>query len=99
MTGDDGYRVDLEQLDAAIDTMAKFGATVQDWLGEVDRHIADLHLSWSSPAATAQRTAHEKWVAGVDEMAENLDELREVARKAHTNYSGAISHNTRMWPS
>ncbi|WP_240772403.1 WXG100 family type VII secretion target [Nocardia sp. CS682] len=98
MTGDDRYRVDLEQLDAAIETMAAFGRTVEDWLSEVDRHIADLHLTWSSTAATAQQVAHEKWTAGVSEMRENLDELREVARKAHGNYSAAIETNTKMWP-
>ncbi|WP_328410779.1 WXG100 family type VII secretion target [Nocardia sp. NBC_00403] len=98
MTGDDRYRVDLEQLDAAIGTMEAFGRTVEDWLGEVDRHIADLHLTWSSKAATAQQVAHDKWSAGVNEMRENLDELREVARKAHTNYSGAVDTNRRMWP-
>ncbi|MGY5309185.1 WXG100 family type VII secretion target [Nocardia gipuzkoensis] len=98
MTDSDRYRVDLEQLDAAVDTMQKFGRTVEDWLGEVDRHIADLHLTWTSNAATAQRTAHDKWVTGVNEMRENLDELREVAKKAHQNYTAAIETNTRMWP-
>ncbi|MEV0027860.1 WXG100 family type VII secretion target [Nocardia sp. NPDC050793] len=98
MTHDDRFRVDLEQLDAAIDTMDKFGKTVADWLAEIDRQIADLHLSWSSQAATAQRTAHDKWSAGVDEMRENLSELREVARIAHTNYSSAIELNQKMWP-
>ncbi|MGW4326003.1 WXG100 family type VII secretion target [Nocardia sp. NPDC004573] len=98
MTDSGRYRVDLEQLDAAVDTMQKFGRTVEDWLGEVDRHIADLHLTWASEAATAQRSAHDKWVTGVNEMRENLDELREVARKAHQNYTAAIEANTRMWP-
>ncbi|MGY2126395.1 WXG100 family type VII secretion target [Nocardia gipuzkoensis] len=98
MTDSDRYRVDLEQLDAAVDTMQKFGSTVENWLGEVDRHITDLHLTWASDAATAQRTAHDKWVTGVNEMRENLDELREVARKAHQNYTAAIDTNTRMWP-
>ncbi|MBF6254480.1 WXG100 family type VII secretion target [Nocardia farcinica] len=98
MSGNQQYRIDLEQLDAAIDTLAKFGKTVEDWLAEVDGKIADLHLSWSSQAAAAQRDAHQKWLAGVAEMRENLDELREVARKAHANYSAAIDVNTKMWP-
>jgi WXG100 family type VII secretion target len=90
--------VDLEQLEDAVAKMEKFGSTVRDWLGEVDRHIAELHLVWSSEAATAQRVAHDKWVAGVNEMRDNLEELREVARTAHQNYSAAIETNTRMWP-
>ncbi|MFI9410155.1 WXG100 family type VII secretion target [Nocardia gamkensis] len=98
MTDSDRYRVDLEQLDDAVAKMEKFGSRVQDWLGEVDRHITELHLAWSSEAATAQQAAHDKWVGGVNEMRENLDELREVARKAHQNYSAAIETNTRMWP-
>ncbi|MFE7802516.1 WXG100 family type VII secretion target [Nocardia sp. NPDC057440] len=98
MTDGGRFRADLEQLDAAIDTLTKFSQTVEDWLGEVDRYVADLHLTWSSPAATAQRVAHDKWVSGVGEMRENLDELREVARKAHENYSAAIETNTGMWP-
>lgn len=98
MTSADGYKVNLDELDAAIDTMAKFGTSVETWLREVDQHIADLHLSWSSDAAAAQRTAHDKWVTGVEEMRENLGELREVARTAHTNYTTAINTNTAMWP-
>jgi hypothetical protein len=61
-------------------------------------NIADLHLSWDGATATAQRTAHDRWVAGVEEMNENLGQLREVARKAHGNYSRAVDLNTRMWP-
>ncbi|MEU4317642.1 WXG100 family type VII secretion target [Nocardia fluminea] len=64
MTSADGYKVNLDELDAAIDTMAKFNTSVETWLSEVDQHIADLHLSWSSDAAAAQRTAHDKWVIG-----------------------------------
>ncbi|MEU2032779.1 WXG100 family type VII secretion target [Nocardia amamiensis] len=98
MPDDYSYRVNLQQLDEAIATMAKFGAEVEGWLSEVDQHIADLHLSWSSEAADAQRAAHTRWTAGVVEMRENLEELREVARRAHTNYSGVADLNQGMWP-
>ncbi|MGY2119230.1 WXG100 family type VII secretion target [Nocardia gipuzkoensis] len=99
MADDDySYRVNLTQLDDAIATMAKFGAEVEGWLCEVDQHVADLHLSWSSQAAEAQRVAHDRWMVGVGEMRDNLDELREVARRAHTNYMGAAETNYRMWP-
>ncbi|MCM6774487.1 WXG100 family type VII secretion target [Nocardia sp. CDC159] len=98
MADDYSYRVNLRQLDDAIATMATFGAEVDGWLGEVDRHVADLHLSWSSQAAEAQRLAHARWMAGAAEMRENLEELREVARRAHTNYSGVAQTNEGMWP-
>ncbi|WP_280454363.1 WXG100 family type VII secretion target [Nocardia brasiliensis] len=98
MADDYSYRVNLQQLDDAIATMAKFGAEVEAWLGEVDQHVADLRLSWASTAAQAQRAAHDRWMAGAAEMRENLDELRQVARRAHTNYTGAVRTNTEMWP-
>lgn len=98
MTDDYSYRVNLQQLDDAIATMAKFGADVEGWLREVDQHVADLHLFWASNAAEAQRAAHDRWMVGAAEMRENLDELREVARRAHTNYTGAVRTNTEMWP-
>jgi hypothetical protein len=37
-------------------------------------------------------------VAAAGEMREALAELREVARKAHHNYSGTIEVNMAMWP-
>ncbi|MFE7802911.1 WXG100 family type VII secretion target [Nocardia sp. NPDC057440] len=98
MADDYSYRVNLEQLDDAITTMAKFGADVEGWLAEVDQKIAELHLAWSSAAAEAQRGAHDRWMAGAAEMRENLDELREVARRAHTSYTGAAQTNLEMWP-
>ncbi|WP_405160808.1 WXG100 family type VII secretion target [Nocardia sp. NBC_01499] len=99
MADDDySYRVNLQQLDEAITTMAKFDSDVEGWLQEVDQTIADLHLSWSSQAAEAQRAAHDRWMAGAAEMRENLEELRAVARRAHTNYTGAVQTNAEMWP-
>ncbi|MBB5918491.1 WXG100 family type VII secretion target [Nocardia transvalensis] len=98
MTADDQFRVDLQQLDDAIVKMSGFGAEVDAILDDVDRHIADLHLSWDSRAAETQRAAHTKWLAGAAEMRENLGELRDVARVAHENYSGAAGTNHGMWP-
>lgn len=96
--GDDQYRVDLELLDEAITAMAGFGTDADILLTEIDTHIADLHMSWESFAAEAQRTAHQKWVNGAREMQENLDDLRAIAQRAHTNYSATVETNTRMWP-
>lgn len=95
---DDSYQVNLQQLDDAVSQMAKFGEEVDQWLGEVDRIVSDLHLDWTSAAADAQRSAHDRWSAGVVEMRANLDELREVARLAHENYTDAIRKNVGMWP-
>ncbi|MDR7171777.1 WXG100 family type VII secretion target [Nocardia kruczakiae] len=94
----DRFKVDLDLLDEAVSAMGTFGTDVDTWLEDVDRHIAELHLSWDSQAAAAQRAAHDDWAAGVREMRENLDDLRAIAQKAHGNYSTAVDTNTRMWP-
>ncbi|RJO77660.1 WXG100 family type VII secretion target [Nocardia panacis] len=98
MSDDYSYQVNLTQLDEAVEAMASFGAEVDGILREVDQHVADLHLSWSSEAASAQRDAHDRWMAGAAEMRENLDELRETARRAHTHYSDVGRTNEGMWP-
>ncbi|TDP42818.1 WXG100 family type VII secretion target [Nocardia ignorata] len=95
---DNSYRVNLQQLDDAITAMATFGSEVDAHLSEVDTLVAALHLDWSSSAAEAQRAAHDKWMAGAGEMRENLDELREVAKRAHTSYTTATQTNREMWP-
>ncbi|MGY5311642.1 WXG100 family type VII secretion target [Nocardia gipuzkoensis] len=98
MGHDYSYQVDLQQLDDAVVTMAEFGIEVEAWLRELDQHITDLHLSWSSKAAEQQRAAHQRWSEGVVAMRENLDELRQLARRAHDNYLGAAAVNYGMWP-
>ncbi|WP_232110459.1 WXG100 family type VII secretion target [Nocardia wallacei] len=96
--GKERFRVDLDLLHEAVTAMQTFGTDVETWLGEIDTHIADLHLSWDSQAAAEQRTVHDEWTAGVTEMRENLDDLRRIARQAHTNYTTAVDTNTGMWP-
>ncbi|WP_433664715.1 WXG100 family type VII secretion target [Nocardia sp. CA-128927] len=95
---EDAYTVNLEQLDAAVAVLQAFSRDVEAELADIDRRIGELHLSWSGDAATAQQQAHSRWMAGAAELRQNLDELREIARKAHTNYTAAIETNTRMWP-
>ncbi|MFJ4653917.1 WXG100 family type VII secretion target [Nocardia sp. NPDC088792] len=94
----DRYKVDLELLDEAITAMAGFGDDADAMIAEIDAHINDLHMSWDSQAAQAQREAHQKWVSGAREIRENLDDLRGVAKRAHANYSATVETNTRMWP-
>ncbi|WP_280317632.1 WXG100 family type VII secretion target [Nocardia wallacei] len=96
--GNERFRVDLDLLDEAVSAMQNFGTDVETWLGEIDTHIADLHLSWDSQAAAAQRVVHDQWASGVVEMRENLDDLLRIARQAHTKYTAAVETNTQMWP-
>ncbi|MVU81040.1 WXG100 family type VII secretion target [Nocardia sp. ET3-3] len=96
--GDDRYRVDLDLLDEAITAMTQFGTDAETMLSEIDTHINDLHMSWDSEAAKAQQLAHQKWLDGAQEIRDNLDDLRRIAQRAHTNYSSTVETNTRMWP-
>lgn len=96
--GDDRYRVDLDLLDEAITAMDRFGSDADAMLSEIDTHITDLHMSWDSEAAEAQRAAHQKWLDGAGEIRDNLDDLRRIAQRAHANYSSTVDTNTRMWP-
>lgn len=93
-----GYKIDLALLEDTINQMSNLSTQVNDWLTQVDRHVADLHLEWNSAAATAHRDAHERWMKAAVEMQESLDGMRLEARRAHTNYTSAFETNSRMWP-
>ncbi len=92
------YRVDLDALQAFIESLATFDRTVERRTSEVDRRIADLHADWSGADAAAQMVNHQQWIDGVSEMRRAEEALEEAADKAHRNYRGVGEHNARMWP-
>jgi WXG100 family type VII secretion target len=92
------YRVELEELSAFIEALEAFEQRAEAVASRVDSQISALHANWSGDAAAAHRGRHDEWVATAGEMREALAELREVARKAHHNYSGTIEVNMAMWP-
>jgi WXG100 family type VII secretion target len=92
------YRVELEELLAFIEALEDFEQQAEAVASRVDGQINALHTNWSGDAAAAHRRRHDEWVAAAGKMREALAELREVARKAHRNYSGTIEVNMAMWP-
>lgn len=92
-----GYKVDLAVLDSRIAQMEAFERSLDAQLAHLEETVATLHDTWSGLAAQAQRDAHAKWLAGAREMRAALGGLRQAARIAHGNYSGAVTANTTMW--
>lgn len=97
MTEFSGFGVDLDELLASIDQMARCGDDLDALLDEVGRAVARLHLTWSGSAATAQAAAQAEWESGFREMRAALAVMRDAADTAHGSYSSAVSTNLRMW--
>jgi WXG100 family type VII secretion target len=89
--------VDLDELLATIDEMARCTTALDALLDEVARGVADLHATWAGQAATAQSVAQAEWEAGFRSMREALASMRSAADTAHGNYADAASTNVRMW--
>jgi len=94
----DRYKIDLDQLAAAIEAMHAFDHKAESIIAEVDRRVTALHVdSWSGEAATAQQDDHDRWTADAGRMREALGKLRDAGERAHGNYRGAHTTNTGMW--
>lgn len=92
-----GFTVDLEALLAAVDQMSRFETDLEHSLARVQASAASLGLSWHGDAAAQQQAAQNQWNSGADELRAALGQLRDIAERAHANYSGAAANNARMW--
>jgi WXG100 family type VII secretion target len=95
-TGDD-FSIDPTELDLIVDEMARCDHAIRLLTGDLSRQIGVLHSQWTGLAADAQRLAQAEWEKGLREMTASLAALRDAARVAHTNYTGAADTNHRMW--
>ena len=91
------FSVDLESLLAAVDRMSQFDGQLEQSLARAKSSVESLGLSWQGDAANAQQTAQTQWNDGADELRAALGQLRDIAERAHANYSGAADVNNRMW--
>ena len=92
-----GFRVDPEALLAAADRMSEFDQRVESNLARVSATVERLGASWHGDGGAAERAAQDRWDQGAQEMRDALAQLRDVAERAHANYSAAIQLNSRMW--
>ena len=95
---DSGYRVNLAELAAFVESLGKFDDKTQGWLDDVSARAQRLHTSWSGEAAEAHKEHRERWNAGMAKMREGLAKLKEQAASDHARYTGLIEHQQRMWP-
>jgi WXG100 family type VII secretion target len=91
------YAVDLAELQATVDELARTGTALDELLDEIAARVAALHGTWSGLAAGAQAVAQAEWEAGFREMREGLAAMRGAGAAAHGNYSAAADTNVRMW--
>jgi WXG100 family type VII secretion target len=94
-----GYSVDTDALHERITEMSTFERGLERQLADLDRAIAQLHITWVGEAAAAHREAHATWRQGADDMRAAIAAMRDAARIARGNYHAAVAANTRMWES
>jgi WXG100 family type VII secretion target len=91
------FSVDLQALLAAVDQMSNFNERLEQSLARVEAAMATLTPLWRGDAAAAQQSAQQQWESGAEELRAALVQLRDIAERAHGNYSDAAAMNTRMW--
>lgn len=92
-----GFSVDLEALLASVDQMSAFHSSLEQTLATVRSSVTALGMTWHGDAASAQEAAQRQWNDGAQQLRDALAQLRDAVEQAHSNYSDAVSTNTRMW--
>ncbi|MDT5099948.1 MAG: hypothetical protein QOC76_3685 [Mycobacterium sp.] len=90
------YRVELEILLAFVDKLQAFERHAAAIAARVDEQVTDLHETWEGAGAAAHNTLHQEWMSAAQQMREALAQLREVADRAHRNYTEAAQLNVAM---
>ncbi|HEX4471748.1 MAG TPA: WXG100 family type VII secretion target [Nocardioides sp.] len=91
------YAVDLALLASTARDLESFEGFLDQRLAELDRVVADLHVTWTGQAASAHEQAHREWVAAARRMRAGLRAMRLAARAAHDDYQAAGRANATMW--
>ena len=59
----DAYTVDLERLDAVVQRIQTFDASVERRLADLNHRMAHIRTIWTGDASQAQAAAHDEWTA------------------------------------
>ncbi|GAB2518018.1 WXG100 family type VII secretion target [Nocardia heshunensis] len=98
MSDDDGYSVDLDELDALVSRLSNLSKFLTDQFTALDTKVATLRAGgWNSDAAAAYEDAHRQWLTGAQEFAQGVTDVSDAASNAHRHYSSAIGANTQMF--
>jgi WXG100 family type VII secretion target len=93
----DDFTVEVDELDDVVGDLEACERHLALLVEDLDRQVSALHGTWTGLAADAQREAHAQWSGGMAAMRTSLGDLREAARLAHEEYTGAASANVAMW--
>jgi WXG100 family type VII secretion target len=94
---EDAYSLDVDDLAAVIDDLARAHATLSELAAVLERRIGELHLTWDGQAALAHRSAQTAWDQGFREMRDALARMRQAGNTAHHNYTSAAAVNLQLW--
>ncbi|MFE6859922.1 WXG100 family type VII secretion target [Nocardia sp. NPDC057668] len=94
---EDGFRVDLDQLDGIVARLSALAGFITDQLDAIDTTVAGLGPGvWDSAAAQAYSEAHQIWAVKAREFAAGVGTAQEGARLAHERIQRAVDLNGRM---
>ncbi|GAA1934536.1 WXG100 family type VII secretion target [Nocardioides hwasunensis] len=91
------FDVDLDELRAAVHSLATCHRELISLAAEIDRAQGDLRDGWRGAAADAEEATYARWRSGRDDMAAALSALRAIALAADDHYSRAVARNLASW--
>lgn len=98
MVDDSAYSTHLGEMQQLIDRAGHIEQNIAQYLDQIERRVAAMHVHWDGDAATAHQDAHRRWQRSARDMHAELVTMRDETTGAHENYSGVVDHHQRMWP-
>ncbi|MGA4792253.1 WXG100 family type VII secretion target [Nocardia sp. AB354] len=92
----DGYRVDLDHLDAVTSAIAGLQGFLADSLAGLDARISAAHQTWTGSGADKHLAAHQTWMKAASEVHDGIEAMRAAAAAAHGHYTDAVAANLRL---
>lgn len=91
------YDVDLDELRAAVASLASYQRDLLALAGDVDALQLRLQGSWAGRACDAQQASYSAWRDDCAAMVTALAGLRGIASAADEHYSAAVAANLDLW--
>ncbi|WP_280263807.1 WXG100 family type VII secretion target [Nocardia wallacei] len=95
-SGDEGYMVDLEHLDATTARISGLVGFLTESLAGLDARMSGVHQTWTGDAASAHAAAHAEWKTSAQDAQDGIDRMRAAAEAAHGHYSDNLAANLRI---
>jgi len=94
----DQIRARFAELSRLVDTIERTSAEVERQLEGLTKQVHAVTEMWTGAGSDGFQAKVTEWFMAADDLRESLRHLARVLSTTNSNYRGAVTTNTGMWP-